>query len=99
MCRIELRGDKSGVDFGVTMAVGQKLLKTISSGGVFASEPQFQLISRQPEWFLKPEASALNSTAINNKTVMSEQKLSRGDTICLIGKHGKRAMEVSISFK
>ncbi len=96
--RLELRGDKNKADFGVTTIVGRRLLDGISSEGIFASEPQFELISRPPEWFLKPLPSAKNSTAINDKTVMKEQKLLAGDKICLIGKTGRRAMELVVDF-
>lgn len=97
--RLELKGDKEKADFGVTTQVGRRLLDRISSQGIFASEPQFELVSRSPEWFLNPQASATNSTAINKKIVLKEQKLAEGDKICLIGKSGKCAMELTVTFK
>lgn len=97
--RLELKGDKDKLDFGVTTPVGRRMLDRISSGGLFASENQFQLNSRPPDWFLNPLASAINSTAINDKIVLKEQKLVQDDKISLIGKSGKRAMELIVTLK
>lgn len=95
--RLELQADKGKTDFGVTTPVGRKLLENLSSQGIFASELQFELISRPPEWFLKPVPTAKHATAVNDKIVLEERKLATGDTICLIGKSGKRAMTLSVS--
>jgi serine/threonine protein kinase len=97
--RLDLESDRGSMNFGVTTQVGKRLLDRISTQGIFASEPQFELISRPPEWLLKPITSAKNSTAINDKIVLKEQRLSEGDRICLIGSSGKRAMELKVTFK
>lgn len=96
--RLELTGDKDKVEFGVSTVVGRRLLDHAASQGIFASEPQFELIARAPDWFLKPLPSAKNATAVNGTILSGEKKLSAGDTICLIGTSGKRAMELSVAF-
>ena len=97
--RLLLKTVKDEVGFGVTTKVGKNLLNRISSEGVYASDEQFELVSRPPHWFLKPIASAKNSTAINDKIIFKEQKLFAGDRICLIGKSGRRAMDLTVVFQ
>jgi serine/threonine protein kinase len=97
--RIKLTGDKGPIDFGVTTLVGGCLLKGISSEGYYASEPQFELIYRAPDWFIRALPSAKHSTALNGTILLSEKKLSSSDNICVIGKSGKRAMNLAIEIK
>lgn len=96
--RLELTGDKSKVEFGVSTPVGRRLLDHVTSQGIYASEPQFELIFRAPDWFLKPLPAAKNATAVNGTILFGEKKLSAGDTICLIGTSGKRKVELSTAF-
>lgn len=97
--KLMLAGDKGNGEFGISTAVGRTLLDRCSSEWTFASEPQFELVSRAPDWFLKPLPSAKNATAVNGTILSGEKRLSNGDTICLIGKSGRRAMELSVIFK
>jgi serine/threonine protein kinase len=96
--RLELLGDKERVNFGVSCLVGRRLLERISTQGVFASEPQFELIFRTNEWILKPLPTVKNSTAVNDKIVLDECSLTPGDVISLIGKSGQQAMKLTVSF-
>jgi hypothetical protein len=96
--RLKLTGDKDKVEFGITTVVGRRLLDHVATQGVYASESQFELINRTPDWFLKPLPSAKNATAVNDTILLGEKKLLAGDTICLIGASGKRAMELSVTF-
>ncbi|NLE56383.1 MAG: protein kinase [Lentisphaerae bacterium] len=96
---LELTGDKGKVEFGISTVVGRRLLDHVASQGIYASEPQFELLVRAPDWFLKPLPSAKNSTAVNGTILSGEKRLSAGDTICLIGTSGRRAMELTVAFK
>lgn len=96
---LEMTGDKSKGEFGISTVVGRRLLDQYSTGGIYASEPQFELVSRAQDWFLKPLPSAKNATAVNGTILSGEKKLSTGDTICLIGNSGKRAMELCVVIK
>ena len=97
--RLVLKGDKEAKDFGVSMSVGRSFLDRLSSEGIYASEPQFKIEPRGADWFVCPIASAKNATAVNGVVLSGEHKLVCGDTICLIGKSGRKAMPLSVAFK
>lgn len=97
--RIHLRGDKGELDFGVTARLGKALLNSISSESIFASEPQFELVSLGSGWILRPSPTAKNATGVNDKIVLEDRKLTDGDIICLLGQSGRRAMRITVSIK
>ena len=98
--RLCLTGDSGSFDTGTSFVLGQKTLGKVSSQARFADgNRQFEVCFNAGSWAIVGNDGAINKTTLNGAEVGSAPlPLKAGDVIALLGKSGKTAMEVRVSF-
>lgn len=99
--KLSLQGDSGEMDVRLDMDMGSVSLSSISTQARFAERRQFRLERVGTDWCIAPcPGGQRNLTAWNGAPLQSVQKLSDGDTICLMGKSsGKKAMILKVILK
>lgn len=99
--KLALRGDCGVLEVRLNMDMGSISLQNITTHAKFAERRQFRLERVGVNWYIEPcPGEPRNLTAWNGSPLQNRQKLSDGDTICLMGKaSGKTAMELLVELR
>jgi serine/threonine protein kinase len=78
---ISLVGDKGTMTSGVTLALGQGTVRTVSSEGDYWDSEQAALKKTASGWQLEPCKNTKNETLLNGRAVLTATPLKAGDVI------------------